>query len=172
MFNVFTKQQGVRYNGSIRILIPPLSMTRKKTAATNVPLNIALLAVGRRGCLFLSRLAPADFPHMKRMAIAGAGRPLSTLAADVKIEIAERGRGSAAEVIIEHRTAIVAALGQADMVIALGNVSNSEVAEQTAAVADLVQTTGVLFCFIGALPFAFEGLRVAQTAEKNVALLK
>ena len=145
------------------------------------PQTIKVVGVGGGGGNAVNRMADAGVQHVELVCMNTDRQALSRSQAKTRVQIGEkntqgRGAGSKPEVgakaAEESRELIAATLKGADMVFVTAGMGGGTGTGAAPVVAEIAKDMGALTVGIVTKPFAFEGKRRMDQAEKGIAELR
>lgn len=145
------------------------------------PQTIKVVGVGGGGGNAVNRMADAGVQHVELVCMNTDRQALSRSQAKTRVQIGEkntqgRGAGSKPEVgskaAEESRELIAATLKGADMVFVTAGMGGGTGTGAAPIVAEIAKDMGALTVGIVTKPFAFEGKRRMEQAEKGIAELR
>ncbi len=154
-------------------------MTKQSIKDSVAKPKIKIVAIGGKACNILRRINVSlkDNHNVECVAIAKAGKIFNQVGAIQKVELrTEKDLGELDEksqekishnIIDEKKDEITKALGGADILFVLGNLSNSMNTLQTEQIMKLGRSMDVPTIFFGSTPFLFEGERQAHVALES-----
>jgi len=143
--------------------------------------KIKVLGVGGGGCNAVNRMINYNFKGPEFCAINTDKQALLTSQAEVRIQIGEKltkGLGAGAEPEVgmkaaeESKQEIMDALSGADLVFITAGMGGGTGTGAAPVVAQIAKEMGILTVAVVTKPFAFEGSRRYQNAEKGIDNLK
>ena len=145
------------------------------------PQTIKVVGVGGGGGNAVNRMADAGVQHVELVCMNTDRQALSRSQAKTRVQIGEkntqgRGAGSKPEIgakaAEESRELIAATLKGADMVVVTAGMGGGTGTGAAPIVAEVAKDMGALTVGIVTKPFAFEGKRRMEQAEKGIAELR
>ena len=145
------------------------------------PQSIKVIGVGGAGGNAVNRMADAGVQYVDLICMNTDKQALSRSSAGIKIQIGEkstggRGAGSKPEVgakaAEESRDNIASVIKGADMVFITAGMGGGTGTGAAPVVAEIAKDMGALTVGIVTKPFAFEGKRRMEQAEKGIAALR
>ncbi len=145
------------------------------------PQTIKVVGVGGGGGNAVNRMADAGVQHVELVCMNTDRQALSRSQAKTRVQIGEkntqgRGAGSKPEIgakaAEESRELIAATLKGADMVFVTAGMGGGTGTGAAPIVAEVAKDMGALTVGIVTKPFAFEGKRRMEQAEKGIAELR
>jgi cell division protein FtsZ len=143
-------------------------------------LNIKILSVGGRGANILERLDLFDKQGVVRIAVGINGKVFSRIKIKEKIELRKNEninninetKDIIENIINEKQLEIKKSIGNADMLVILGNLANNTSHYQIARISEIAKEKGILTFFIGSTPFSFEGKNKIKLNNENKVYLE
>ena len=139
------------------------------------PQTIKVVGVGGGGGNAVNRIASAGVRSVELICMNTDKQALQRSQASVKIQIGEKitqGRGAGSKPAEESREAIANVLKDADMVFITAGMGGGTGTGAAPRVAQIAREQGALTVGIVTKPFAFEGKRRMEQAEKGIAALR
>ena len=143
--------------------------------------NIKVIGVGGGGNNAVNRMIESGLQGVQFISVNTEDQVLEVSGADVKIQIGEkltRGLGAGAnpqvgeQAALESKEEIIKALQGADMVFVTAGMGGGTGTGAAPVVAECAKELGALTVAVVTKPFAFEGKRRKEQAEKGAAYLK
>ena len=139
---------------------------------------IRVIGVGGGGNNVVNRMVVSGMQGVDFIAINTDKQCLSVSQASMKIQLGKTGQGAGAnpdlarECAVESREAIARALEGTDMLFVTAGMGGGTGTGAAPVVAEIAREMGILTVGVVTKPFAFEGRRRMEQAEKGIAALK